>query len=442
MKKTYDASAWKHAEAYIYDIPKFTKKNTLENTKEIIKQLGNPGMDKKVIHVAGTNGKGSVCNYLSELLMSQGYKVGMFTSPHLISMNERIRINGEVIEKERFLYAYDRFREFLDNKKMSNVMEERAFCHPTFFEFLFLMAMMIFEEECVEVIILETGLGGRLDATNIVGKPWLTIITEIGLDHMQYLGETKAQIASEKAGIIKEGVPVVFVDRLEETTKVIVEKAQKLGCDIYPVRTDDTKLKKIKNKSIDFSFKSSYYGYVVFSLSTPAVYQIENASIALRAYEVLKDGCFDLEQTKEVLKNAKWEGRMEEVSKHVYVDGAHNADGIEAFVKTVSQMPTSGKRSLVFSVVDDKAYEEMVDSIVEAAIFERFIVVHMPQERCVDMEKLKEIFGKYQDIDVRFVQGIEEALKESVLKKEEDEYIYIAGSLYLVGFVKEALGRK
>lgn len=459
MKRTYDASAWKRAEAYIYDIPKFTKKNTLENTNVIIRQLGNPGMDKKIIHVAGTNGKGSVCNYLSELLKTQGYRVGMFTSPHLISMNERIRISGEKISKEKFLGAYERLREFLDKKKMEDGMIEKkdklteeseaadnegkvSFYHPTFFEFLFLIGMLIFEEEQVDVIILETGLGGRLDATNIVSKPWLTIITEIGLDHMQYLGETKEQIASEKAGIIKEGVPVVFAERQEETTQVIVEKAQKLGCDIYPVGTDDTKLQKLRNKSIDFSFKSSYYDYVIFSLSTPALYQIENAAIALRAFEVLSDCPWDIDKAGNALKNAKWEGRMEEISDHVYVDGAHNADGIEAFLKTVGQMSTSGKKTLVFSVVDDKAYEEMIDSIVGATLFDRFLVVHMPQERCVEIEKLKEIFGQYQDIDVSFAQGIREALEESVFKKEEDEYIYIAGSLYLVGFVKEALGRK
>lgn len=435
MQDLYDASAWKRAEAYIYDIPKFTKKNTLANTEKLLEKLGNPGVNKKIIHVAGTNGKGSVCNYLNALLQTDGYRVGMFTSPHLITMNERIRINNDIISKKRFLKAFYELKQFLEET-------ESAECsHPTFFEFLFLLAMKVFEEEKVDVIILETGLGGRLDATNVIGKPWLTIITEIGLDHMQYLGDTKALIAEEKAGIIKENVPVVVLNKSQDATEVIVRKAKKAGAPCYLVEKEDGKFLKLRNKSIDFSYKSSYYDYITFSLSTLALYQVENAALALKAYEILKAGEWNLPLIKEALFQADWEGRMEEVLPNVYVDGAHNADGIKAFLETVEHMPKEGKRTLLFSVVDDKAYEEMVDTIVSSALFDCFTVIHMPEERCVTMEKLEEIFAKYPSIDVSFAEGIEEGLKGSVLKREENESVYIAGSLYLVGFVKDALGR-
>jgi len=446
---------WEKAETFINDIPRFTKKNTLQNTRGWYESLGCPGSSAKVIHVAGTNGKGSVCNYLGHLLTADGLKVGMFTSPHLISMNERIMINGEIIDKTCFLKAYDRMRESIDNEmgivnlnrkddqnKRPDRYDDVRLFHPTFFEFLFLLAMLVFEEKKVEVIILETGLGGRLDATNIFHEPWLTIITEIGLDHMMYLGDTISQMAGEKAGIIKPGVPVVFADRCRETTDVILQRARELQAPYYAVGPEDGIIQKIRNKSIDFSYKSSYYDYVTFTLPTKALYQVENAALALRGYELLMGEAWDTQKAGEVLAVTNWAGRMEEIRSDVYVDGAHNEDGIRAFLETVCRMKDDKKNTLVFSAVQDKAYEKMIDSVVQAGIFDRFVVVHMPQERSVSQSELQRIFGKYENLEVFFAESIDAALTASVGQKKMDERVYIAGSLYLVGYVLAALGRK
>ena len=434
--------AFGEMEQEIYEIPKFTTKNSLDNTRQWLGKLGNPSMSKKIIHVAGTNGKGSVCNYLNALLVAEGKTVGMFTSPHLVTMNERVRINGRVIDKSVFLQTYYEVKSIIQDELADGNLSGIGLAHPTFFEILFLLAMVVFEKQNVDVIILETGLGGRLDATNVIDKPWLTIITEIGMDHMQYLGDTKVQITGEKAGIIKPGVPVVFAKRDLECAQVIESYAIKLGSLFYPVGKEDYIHQNLRNKSIDFSYKSSYYGYVKLYLPTTAMYQMENASLALRAYEVLTEGKWNVEKAQEVLKSVQWEGRMEEVLPDVYVDGAHNEDGIRAFLDTVKHGEQKKKRMLVFSVVEDKAFEEMIVEMIDTKLFQRYIVVQMPEERCASKEQLQTIFGRYKELDVFYADTVEAGLAESVGKKAEDEIVYIAGSLYLVGFVKAILGRK
>ena len=203
-KKEPETFTYEEAAAYIEEIPKFTKKHTLEHTKTFLKRLGNPAADRKIVHVAGTNGKGSVCAYLQAILMAEGKRTGFFTSPHLVSVNERIRVDNIQIDNETFLKV---FRKVL---KIVRQMVEDGIEHPSYFEFLFGMGMTAFAETDVEYIILETGLGGRLDATNAIDNPALAIITSISLDHTAILGDTIEKIAGEKAGIIKPGVPVFF----------------------------------------------------------------------------------------------------------------------------------------------------------------------------------------------------------------------------------------
>ncbi|MBO6015449.1 MAG: bifunctional folylpolyglutamate synthase/dihydrofolate synthase [Lachnospiraceae bacterium] len=430
---------WEKAEEFINGIPRFTQKNTLENTKGWYQKLGCPGAKARIIHVAGTNGKGSVCNYLCHLLMAEGMHVGMFTSPHLIRMNERVSIDARSVDETSFLNAYERMRDVIGSTLSS---ENGSLQHPTFFEFLFLLAMLVFEEEKAEVIILETGLGGRLDATNIFDRPWMTVITQIGLDHMMYLGETKEQIAGEKAGIIKPGVRLVYADRTEETSRVIKERAAALHAPASPVGEKDVRIEKIKNKSIDFSYKSRYYDYIIFTLPTNALYQAENAALALRANELLMGEAWDIEKCRNVLHTTTWAGRMEEILPDVYVDGAHNEDGIQAFLNSVCRMRDQKRNTLVFSVVRDKACDEMVHSIVKAGVFDRFVVVHMPQERGASQQQLQEIFGAYENLDVLFADTLDDAIETAVRQKKENERVYIAGSLYLVGYVLAILGRK
>ena len=207
---------------YIEDIPKFTKKHTLLHTREFMRRLGNPCQGRKVLHVAGTNGKGSVCAYMQAILLFEGKRVGFFTSPHLVKLNERIRINGKDIDDDTFCRIFAKVRQVAEE------LEKEGLEHPSYFEFLYGMGMLAFEENDAEYIVLETGLGGRLDATNSFEHPFLSVITSIGLDHTEILGDTIEKIAGEKAGIIKKGVPVFF-DRSDERSSRVIEETAENG---------------------------------------------------------------------------------------------------------------------------------------------------------------------------------------------------------------------
>ena len=218
---------------YIYSIPKFAGKSTPDNTLELLRRIGFREEDRKIIHVAGTNGKGSVCSYIANTLLADNRTVGLFVSPHLLRINERMRINGKEVSDEVFEESFAKV------KAISEDMAEAGYTHPSFFEFLFGMAMDIFTRENVEYIVLETGLGGRLDATNVITNPIVTIITSIGLDHTDILGDTIEAIAGEKAGIIKENVPVVFWNKNDGAAKVITGKAKELNSPMYSCSRED-----------------------------------------------------------------------------------------------------------------------------------------------------------------------------------------------------------
>lgn len=436
MNENYNASAYETAEAYIYHIPKFAKKNGLENTEKLLFALGSPAVNKKIIHVAGTNGKGSVCAYLNSFLQADGKKTGMFTSPHLISMNERIRINGEVVTKEDFLSGYYKVKALIE--ELSGELE-----HPAFFEMLFLIAMCIFEKQDVEYVILETGLGGRLDATNVIPTPELTVITKIGLDHCEYLGRTKQEIAAEKAGILKAGTPVVYLKKYRDTAEVIEVKAAKMLCPMEGLEENSFYIENFKNKSIDFSYKSRYYDYITFTVPVCALYQVENVSLALRAYECLrKKELISIERLREAVRHTRWEGRMEEIQEGIYVDGAHNEDGIRAFLDTAGHIPCMGKRILLFSVVSDKDYKRMIKALADARLFEKIIAVCMKEQRALPLEQLRESFLSCQEAGLSFFSTVEEGMMYALSEKKKEDIVFVAGSLYLVGDVKSLLRRK
>ncbi len=439
-------NSYEEAEAFLLEVPTFTRKNSLEETGLFLEALGSPEESCKIIHVAGTNGKGSVCAYLCSILKEAGCRTGMFTSPHLVEMRERFRVDGEIISKERFLWGLSFVMERL--KKVRKAAGRPEY-HPTFFELLFLMGMVIFREEKVEYLLMETGLGGRLDATNAVKHPILTVITEIGMDHMEYLGDTIEQIAGEKAGILKAGVPVVFCDKRKEASEVIRKRAEILENRVVAIGKKDYFYRKLTNKSIDFSMQSRYYDYIRLSLATTALYQIENAAVAVRCTEELRRQSVDRrilsmtgEQIQKGLKETVWEGRMEEVLPHIFVDGAHNEDGIRAFAESVAADGCKGRRILVFSAVADKEYEKMIGILQDRQLFDAVGVVGIHSERAAKPEKLQELFDTGKGMaETMFFKDMAEALPELQKRKENDDYIYIAGSLYLVGEVKKVAGR-
>ena len=452
--KLDDVTNYEAAVSYCLEIPRFTKKNSTEITKAFYEYLGKPGKASKIVHVAGTNGKGSVCAFLQSICMQMNVKVGMFTSPHLCDIRERVRIDGEWISKETFLNAFLQLGEKLQN--FCAEKEAPKEYHPSFFEWLFFIGMLCFEKESPDVILLETGLGGRLDATNCIEAPAVTVITKIGFDHMEYLGETIEAIASEKAGILKPGIPVVYLKDKKEADEVIVKKARRLSCPCVFVSKDEVNSIYFRDKRIDFSYKSRYYGYVKFSVGTTAFYQVENAIAAVAAAEELfqnfspsKENAdkeidtslhktdFGVEVLQKGVAAMHWEGRMEEVMPGVFLDGAHNEDGIDAFLDSVSRDGCQGNRSLLFSAVSDKQYAKMAGMITDSGLFSQIYTAPIDSARGVETEKLEQLFEGA--VRTRHMGSPHEALQEMLKDRGVDDYLYVAGSLYLIGQLKEWL---
>lgn len=414
----------KEAVDYIYNIPKFSKKCSLDNTRELLNRLENPAQDKKIIHIAGTNGKGSVCAYLTNILMSEGYKVGTFTSPHLVKMNERISVNGVNISDAEFVEEYRKV------KNIAKTMAKEDYFHPSFFEFLFGMAMNYFGKKNVDYIILETGLGGRLDATNAIEKPCLSIITSIGLDHTDILGNSILEISKEKAGIIKDNVAVVFGDYNEISTEVIIDVAKSHNAPLYGCRKEHITQIAKDNKNIDFSINNEYYDNVRFSIKSKGVYQTENAMLAIMAAKVL--GIDNIDNIRKGVLNTNWTGRMQEIEHNMILDGAHNEDGIERFLESVAE-ENSSKRILLFSAVKDKHYEKMIEKLCTGKLFEEYILVPLEDERGLSLEIMEREFLKHTKLPITLMENMSQAVFEACMRRDEGYTIYIAGSLYLAG---------
>ena len=435
-KKEPETFTYEEAAAYIEEIPKFTKKHTLEHTKTFLKRLGNPAADRKIVHVAGTNGKGSVCAYLQAILMAEGKRTGFFTSPHLVSVNERIRVDNIQIDNETFLKV---FRKVL---KIVRQMVEDGIEHPSYFEFLFGMGMTAFAETDVEYIILETGLGGRLDATNAIDNPALAIITSISLDHTAILGDTIEKIAGEKAGIIKPGVPVFFDGSSKKAAEVIKAKASELGASCREVTKNAYEIQEVHRKYIAFSRRSAYDKDVIFQVPMCGCYQAMNAELALEASEYLLAGEeIHMDRWKEALAELHWEGRMERVGAHITVDGAHNPGAMEAFVESVKALDESerGEMVLLFSAVSDKKYDQMIEYLCENLDVKAYVVTQIEDERGVPAEELADVFRRYTDRPVYCKERLEDAVRTAMNERGETGEIYCLGSLYLVGMMKKLL---
>ena len=418
---------YQEAETYISELPKFTKKNTLEHTQKFLSFLGNPQNGKKVIHVAGTNGKGSVCVYLDAMLRAQGKHTGLFTSPHLIRMNERIRMDGEPVSDETFT------RLFLRTQQSVRRMEAEGLPHPSFFEFLFGMAMAGFEEAGVEYVILETGLGGRLDATNSISRPFACILTSIGLDHTEILGDTLEKIAAEKAGILKEKVPVIFADTQEESSRVIEKRAEELGCPCKKIGKYAYEILEIQKGTLAFSPVNAYYGDPTWKLQNTAICQPENAMLAMETMHTLFQEQGNIRAWREALAQVKWEGRMEEIRPDFYVDGAHNISSVKMFVQSIQS--EQAEKCLLFSAVKDKQYEEMIKCLCSVSHVREYVITWIEDERGTQTEELLEIFQKYTDRPVTVKEEIREALSYLDSKRDGCK-VYCLGSLYLAGMIK------
>ena len=427
---------YKEAEAYINSVPKFTSKNKPENTMELIRRLGHPERSMKVIHVAGTNGKGSVCAFLSSMLTEGGKRTGLFTSPHLVKINERFQINNEPVSDEIFLNAYERVMKLVEE------MQKDGFYHPAYFELLFAIGMVIFEEAQVEYLILETGLGGRLDATNRVEKPVVTVITSISLDHTEILGDTIEEIAGEKAGIIKQNIPIVYDGREKRAEKVILQKAKEQNAKAVPLDEEKLSIQGSTDHSVDYVFDNPAYKGHLITVPYLAPYQVRNSALALLAMEEIDPQHeISLETRLQAIRDTRWQGRMETVLPGVIVDGAHNEDGVHEFVRTLRQVGSSRRIVMLFSAVVEKNYEEMVHTICETGCIQEVVVTEIHGSRIVPAEELAAVFRKFTNVPVTVISSIEEAFN-TAMEKKGDGLLFCVGSLYLVGEVKKVIEEK
>jgi len=423
---------YSQAEEYLLNIPKFTSKNEPEKTKAFLGELGDFSDNIPTVHVAGTNGKGSVCAYLRAALMANGLTVGMFTSPHLVTMRERFMINNEMISEREFVNTFNYVQSEVDAFRKR---EGFSSYHPTFFEFLFFMAVVWFKNKRPDVIILETGLGGRLDATNAISSPRVCVITEIGLDHCEYLGDTKEKIAFEKAGIIKPGVPVVHFSKNASFDDVILNRARELNSPAYFISRENIKNLETSGAGIDFSMQSLYDGFVKFSLNTRALYQAENASVSYEALRLLSDSLsktLDRQKCLEGFKSMIWPGRMEKISEGFVIDGGHNEDGITAFLESVGA-DGAGRRNLLYSAVSDKNIEAVAGLIKQSGLFESIVLCTLSSYRAADRKRLTEAFENGPA--VKWEDSVSEGIK-LLLNDESCDMHYAVGSLYLVGEIK------
>lgn len=462
-KDDFNITTFEEAVAYLEDMPRFTVKKDPNDNRDLrwfLKQSGNPEQNLKIIHVAGTNGKGSVCAYMRSILEAAGYRTAMFTSPHLVDMRERFVTSGKMISRENFLQTFLTVYEKLQEVNLPSDISEKETAAPefqlNFYEYLFCMALYCFAKEKPDYCIIETGLGGRLDATNYVDNKVLCVITRISLDHVQYLGDTTAKIAAEKAGILRPGVPVVYWDGDMDATKVICRKASELGAPQIPVSKKDYTFLGFQKKYIDFSLRSEYYDYISLILHTIAGYQMENAALAVRAMEVLFSdrkvgtgengrqmqpvpGCPTVAEIQQGIQNCFWQGRMEEVLPEVYVDGAHNDDGIRAFLDTVKQDGCTDGRRLLFGVAADKDCRHMIRRIITSGLFDHIAFTHMHTARSVSLEELKVLLADYPEHHFTMYTEADTAFRQELRDRQPEERLYVAGSLYLVGEIKESL---
>lgn len=430
-----------HVEEYLDQIPMWgVKKNSLEDIRAYMEELGNPDDRMKIIHVAGTNGKGSVCAFLTSVLTEAGYTVGTFISPHLEETRERFLFNGDEVSVREYEQA------FWTVKSLSLTMTEKGYHPPAYFEFLFYMSMVIYEERKPDFVILETGLGGRLDVTNVIRHPAAVVITSVSMDHMEHLGNTIEEIAWEKAGIIKEGAPVIYDNHTKEVSAVVEARSGELGCPAYPASERDYTVMERGEAFTKMSVRIFGEGQMVLEVPSIAEYQWMNVMVAVRTLGILKRIGLCSVTPGDVstgIKHSYWPGRMEQVLPGVYFDGAHNEGGIDALIQTVRmlQKKTGKKVHLLFAAVTGKDYTHMIRSISSEVELGSVSAAKMESDRGVDPGVLAEEFKMFTDCPVEVFASAEEAFAHVVAVKKDD-FVFCAGSLYLIGELKRILRRK
>ena len=393
---------------------------------DLLHRLGDPHKDLKFVHITGTNGKGSVAAMVTATLNAAGLNVGRFTSPHLRYYNERINVAGQDVSDEDIC----RLAELI--KPATEAMEEK----PSEFEIWTAMAMCYFKQRNCDIVVLEVGLGGRLDSTNVSPAPEVAVITNLGLEHTEYLGDTIEKIAFEKAGIIKPGCDVVLYGQGGEATEVVRAKCEECGCKLH---ITDESVQKLHESGLTGQ-TLSYRNRENIRLRLIGTYQYRNAAVALDAIDVLKERGFNIpeEAIYEGFSKVVWPGRFEVLHQEplVIVDGAHNPNGVEELAKCLNTYLPGKKVTFMMGVMADKDYVSMLDEILPMA--KNFVAVRPESDRALASADLKNEIETRLHIPAIDGGSVKEGIKAALAQADKDDVIVIFGSLYQVGEVHEA----
>ena len=415
---------YEEAMNFIQNTNKFGSVLGLDNIRELLERLGNPQDQLRVVHIAGTNGKGSTLAFLAGIFRESGYRAGRYVSPASFSYEERFRINEENISKKDLCFYMEKI------KNVAEEMVKDGLSHPTMFEIETALSFIYFLDKKVDVVLLETGMGGRLDATNVVKKPIATVIASIGMDHMQFLGDTLEKIASEKAGIIKEGCPVISYDNTKEVNEVIKNKAKQMHAKVTFVNSAGIRVLQESLNGESFSYRSSDgRWYEKIEIPLLGRHQINNAALALETLNVIKNYyCISDFQTEDGMRKTIWRGRIEILEREpmVICDGAHNPDGAKSLLSFLQNNFTNQRLIYIMGVLSDKDYEQMVQILAPSA--DKIYTVAPDNPRALSSRELCNCISKYhQNVEER--QRLAECLSEVRQKAEKDDVIIICGTL-------------
>ncbi|MEA3348814.1 MAG: folylpolyglutamate synthase/dihydrofolate synthase family protein [Pseudomonadota bacterium] len=407
---------------YLYGLEHFGISLGLENINELCSSCGDPQKKLRIVHVAGSNGKGSSIAFLRQMLCRHGLSVGVYSSPHLRHFSERIVIDETPISEAEIVALTRELRPFVE--KIPRIV--------TFFDFTTCMALLYFARQRPDIVLLETGLGGRLDATNVVRKPLLTMVTNIALEHEEFLGSTLLKIAAEKAGILKPGVPLISGVKKDKIRDFFAERQRGMAAASDFIGRE---FRIRRHRDGSFSYYGPEYRFTGLRLAMSGRHQEDNAALALRALEYLSfEVPFEIEVqlAAEALASVRWPGRLQKVGvkPEIYLDGAHNPHGIRALEPELRRLAADRRLILILGVMKDKRIKDMTARLVPLA--DEVIVTQAPLDRACSPERLAEEV-KFHCANVTVTTSVAEALGLAREWAQVEDLIFLTGSLYCVG---------
>ena len=426
---------YEEALQFIHSTYKFGSKLGLQNITKLTELLGNPQNSYKIIHVAGTNGKGSTSNMIHDVLMASGYKTGLFISPFLEEFTERIQINKKQIDRESLARITSTVKDKID------IMLREGYNHPTEFEVVTAIGFKYFQEQKIDLLVLEVGLGGRFDATNVVNNTLVSVITSISYDHMEYLGNPLEKIAFEKAGIIKENSRVVIYPQEENIVSTIKDVAKNKNAAIFEIKKED--IKKIKGDLTGQWFKylkDDVFNLPVVKMNFLGEHQLYNALTALKTLEIVKNAGYHITEENIIqgFNSCRFAGRFEVLRTNpvIVLDGGHNINGIEYFSRAVKENFGDNKIILFFGMLKDKNPEDVLPFILP--LCKEVYTLTPDNPRAMSASELAGLIREHSEIKVTPLDSYDEIIP-LIKQLDKNEYTAFVGSLYMIGEVRMLL---